>query len=418
MNAFFYIAVALMTLIALAFLLWPLLRKGAGTDGTANQQAQDALFRQHRVTELQADVESGILDAAQLEQARAEIERMGEVASDGSATRYKPSADRSALVKITAVLTVLALPVLSIALYAAYQGWPTADQMVSAQAESGETPSVEQMVSGLASRLEQNPNDLDGWIMLGRSYRVMNRYTEAVQAYRKANELSGEKNADILVAEAATLGLARDRDLLGRPQQLFAQALAISPENLAANWYSGLIGMQLNDPATAIRYFEKTLSLNPPPDFAKAIEEQLALARQQAGIAAPKTPQANAAQTSSNDDGETRLVVSVSVSPKIQAQFEPSTAVFVFARAPGGPPMPLAVSKLTLADLPTRIRLDDSMAMMPGMNLNAHEQWQVVARISRSGQPGSQVGDAMAQRLVDRAGTETVVSLVINSLVE
>lgn len=420
-SAFVFLAAA-MTLVAVIIVLWPMFRQPVRTGNAAtSQQAQDQLFRQHRLQELQNDVDSGILDAEQLENASAEIKRMGEAAS-AEASTYQPglSGDEShrRTVMRVAFAVVLIMPLSSAALYWQYNGWPSEAELAASRAmpsANQETPSVEQMVSGLANRLEQNPDDLEGWIMLGRSYRVMNRFAEATKAYRKANELSGGDNADILVAEAATLGLSRDRDLLGRPQQLFAQALKLQPDNLAANWYSGLIGLQENDANKAIQYFEKALSLDPPPDFRKAIVDQLNFARQQVGLPAQASKQTQSAGTAQTGP---RLSISVDASPDIKAEFDASTRVFVFARVPNGPHMPLAVQRLAVSDLPAQVILDDSMAMMPSMKLSAHQRWEIVARISRSGQPVSQPGDAMVTQVIDAKDASTPIMLSITELLK
>jgi cytochrome c-type biogenesis protein CcmH len=253
--------------------------------------------------------------------------------------------------------------------------------------------------------------------MLGRSYFVMNRHADAAKAYAEANTRSASQNADWLVGEGEALAIARDRDLLGRPAQLFEAALALQPGYGKALWYGALADGQSGNTARASERLRRLLQQDLPEELrgivqARLDEMQGAAPRATAQADPPATapPAAPAVATGA------RLVVQVSVAPALAAQLPANATLFVFAKAAGGPPMPLAVQRLPGARLPLTVTLDDSMGMTPAMTLSQFERYVITARLSSSGNAQAVSGDLEGSAEAQRGG-DSVVAVEINRTV-
>jgi len=231
------------------------------------------------------------------------------------------------------------------------------------------------LVERLAAKMRDNPDDAEGWRLLGRSYAALGRFPEALDAYAKAAARK-PRDADLLADMADVLATTRKERLQGEPEKLVLRALEIDPQNLKALALAGTAAFDRKDFDAAARYWQRMLPLvDPGSDDARQIQASIAEARTLGGAA------------SSALKGQVRL------SPKLAGKAAPDDVVFIFARAVEGPPMPLAVKRARVRDLPVEFALDDSMAMAPGMNLSAHARVVVGARVSKSGQPTPQAGD-------------------------
>ncbi len=252
-------------------------------------------------------------------------------------------------------------------------------------APANEPPgSIEEMVAGLAQKLEQTPDDVDGWVLLGRSYGVMERFADAAQAYGRANQLTGGRDPDLLVAEGEMLALARERDLLGRPSRLFDEALALDPGNIRALWYAALAASQGGEELRAEALFAR---LRARPDLPAELREILGVAGAGEGGSEPAPPAQAAAAAGP------RLQVEVGLDPGLRDKLPSDATLFVFARASGGPPMPLAVQRMPVGAFPRTVILDESMAMMEGLSLSRFPRWEIVARVTASGNVRGESGD-------------------------
>jgi cytochrome c-type biogenesis protein CcmH len=190
------------------------------------------------------------------------------------------------------------------------------------------------------------------------------------------------RDAQLLADFADVLAMARGQSLLGEPEKLVERALELDPNNLKALALSGTAAYGRKDYARAAAQWERMLALVPADsEDARVIRENVQEARALAGQPAPKAA------------AGPQLRGQVALSPKVSKQAAPDDTVFIFARALDGPPMPLAVKRVKVRELPVGFALDDSMAMAPGLNLSAHPRVVVVARISRSGSPSAQPGD-------------------------
>jgi cytochrome c-type biogenesis protein CcmH len=248
---------------------------------------------------------------------------------------------------------------------------------------------IAEMVDKLAARLKDKPDDAEGWTMLARSYTVLTRYRDALPAYRRAIALQptdASLLADYSDALAAANGGKPDAESLA----MIARALAIDPNQPKALALAGTVAFDRGDYATAAAQWQKIADRLPPDsEFHQQVMENIDEARRRGGLAPaarPVSPPTVAAA------GQEAITGTVSLAPALAAKVAPTDTVFVLAR-PEGARMPLAVQRATVADLPLRFRLDDSMAMTPTAKLSTTPRVVVAARISRSGNAISQPGD-------------------------
>jgi cytochrome c-type biogenesis protein CcmH len=312
------------------------------------------------------------------------------------------------------VVSVACVVALSVGLYAR-QGSPDLPSVAGgAGAES--LPGVDDMVVALAERLERQPNDLEGWKMLGRSYMSLRNFSGAVLAFERANELEASQNAQTLVELGEAL-LARDATGIGgRIANLFESALALEPANPTALFYGGIGAANNGNTGLAADRWETLLTLDPPPEIRQVLTMRIAEWR---GEEPPAEATLSAAPAPAADPGATRdYIVSASISLSAPAaQALPADAVvFVIARDPAQPSPPIAVIRRRLAELPMTVALDDSNSMVQGRSLSGFEQFELIARVSLSGQPSQQSGDWFGSRLV-RPAEAARVELAIDQQV-
>jgi cytochrome c-type biogenesis protein CcmH len=273
---------------------------------------------------------------------------------------------------------------------------------------------LDALVGRLAARMRENPDDPEGWKLLGRSCAALGRFPEALEAYAKAAARQ-PRDAQLLADMADVLAMTRaergEGSLQGEPEKLVLRALEIDPENLKALALAGTAAFNRSDYAGAARYWQRMLPLvaagsEDARQIRSNLDEARALARSAPAVAGSAPVAAPHA-----------LQGKVTLSKKLAAQAAPDDTVFVFARAVEGPPLPLAVKRARVRDLPLEFALDDSMAMAPGMKLSAHARVVVGARISKSGQPKAQPGDlqgASGPVANDAQGVNVVIDSVVH----
>lgn len=267
------------------------------------------------------------------------------------------------------------------------------------------SPDIDAMVSSLAERLQDNPDDLNGWKMLGRSYMQLKNLPGAVAAFERAVELESSQNAQTLADLGEAVLLEDGRTLNGRAGQLFASSLAVDPANPKALFYSGLAAMERGNTELAATRWEALLATGPPPGIESILRERIAALRGNA-------PAAAAAQN------ESSITASVSLGTNAAAAGLPDATVFVIARDPDQPSPPIAAVRRRLSELPAAITLSDADAMIPGRVPSGYEKLEIVARVSLSGEPMAQSGDWFGQQIVDtRSNKITTVEISINQQV-
>jgi cytochrome c-type biogenesis protein CcmH len=380
----------LLAAAVLALVLRPLLARGGG--GAPPRRAVTVAISRDQLPHLDPDLAGGPLAREHHARARGALEAraLRDVeAGDEPAPRGSGRA--------AALAVGLALPLAALAIYLAV-GNPAA---IVAPPQAGEVSAaqIESMVAGLAARLRENPDDTDGWKMLGRSYMVLGRFGEAVDAYAKA-ALRAPRDAQLLADFADALAMSRGQRMEGEPERRVARALELEPGNLKALALAGTGAFERGDYARAAELWERMLPNVPAgSEEAGVIRENVAEARKRAS-APPRTP----------------LRGQVRVAPGLKGKFGAEDVVYIYARAVDGPAMPLAILRRKAGDLPLAYALDESMAMAPGMALPDFPRVVVTARISRSGGAKAQPGDlqgSSAPVANDAQGVDVLVDTVV-----
>ena len=380
MIAFASIALLLLV-IAVAIVLWPLLRRS--NSPAFGRESSNLDIHRDQLAELDGDLAAGTLGADRYEQARSELERR--VLDEATAPVEPPPPVASG--KTVPIVLAVFIPLAAILLYlhlGNLQGLkvlphPAAD-MSSITADQ-----FKEMTAKLALRMQQNPGDAEGWKMLGRAYRAMERYGEANDAYRKAVDLKPQ-DADLLADYAESLALTAGRSLIGEPTRLLDRAIRLEPRNAKVLALSGSAAFERKDYKAAIGHWEAVIK-QPGIDGGLAQALQKGVDEAKARLTGKPAPSASAAA------GKERVTGTVSLDPSLKGKVVPDDTVFIFARAAVGPRMPLAIVKIKVADLPYQFAFDDSMAMMPEMKLSQFGEIVVGARVSKSGGAKPLAGD-------------------------
>jgi len=435
-------AVAMM-LVSIIILLIPLWLRPEQQATLDSNTANVAVLKQ-QLQELEADFTNGNMPEEQYDRARIDLEAA--VAADLDDESAVPT--QSVTLKTRRLLSLIlmvVIPLSSIAIYreiSTYEEVPTREahvQQAMEQVAGEQLPPIEQMVEKLAARLRDNPEDAQGWQMLGRTYVILERTADAVGAYEHAYNLLGDSDPEFLVDYAEVLAINNDSLMAGRPVDLVVRALEIQPDMPKGLWFAGFASYQAEDYASAINHWTKVLQ-NPEIDsetqqmlrayvadsrsklgLEPSMADEIAESRSRLGVAPQASEQvvtAPVGETAQPGISSASIQVDVALDPSMVEKASRDELVFVFAKAASGMPAPLAVKKLTVADLPTTVTLDDSMAMMPGHTLSSKELVVVGARVSRTGSPMSQPGDL--QGLSDALNPNNVnqVNISINHLVQ
>jgi cytochrome c-type biogenesis protein CcmH len=458
MTIFWIFAAGLLGLASL-FVALPLLKRSSTGAAPGQAELNLQVFR-HRLAELDGDLAAGFLDQGQYDSARQDLERELIYDLDGEAQTGKPTgtaetarrATRYPLLALTLVLAVSAGAVLAYLRLGDKDIIPRIEAMAGAPSPhagsgtgEGAAP-LEVLVQGLAERMEQNPENVDGWLMLGRTYFAIGQSAKALESIERAYKLAPEQST-VLIAYAEILAATSGNRLEGRPGELIRAVLSKEPGNPSARWLEGMLAYQQGRFADAVGTWQGLLDrMDPAGEEAQQIRQMIAEARNRGGLpkadaevaplaqaspapAAPPTepipagapprvadsvtapsPQAPPADAA----GASSIQVAVSLDPGMAAQAGPEDSLFVYARAAAGPPMPLAVQRFRVSDLPVTVTLDDSMAMVPAMSLSAFPQIVVGARISKTGQATPQSGDLEGQTEPIGAADTPAVSVTID----
>nr|WP_313404792.1 c-type cytochrome biogenesis protein CcmI [Pseudomonas sp.] len=366
----FWLPAGLLLLTALAFLLIPVLRIRK-LQAEEDRTALNVTLYQERLQELEAQRQAGVLDDAQMQAGRAEAAR--ELLDDTEGVQRRSSVLGGKIPLVSALL----VPVLGVALYL---HWGALDQVEQTRQLAAMQPqSIEEMTARLEQTVKQQPDSAEGWYFLGRTYMAQERAGDAAKAFERAVEIAG-RAPELLGQWAQALYFAEGKQWNEQLQGLTDEALKADPEEVTSLGLLGIAAYESQRYADAVRYWERLVAVLPEQDPSRAaIAGGIERARQQMGEG--EQPSA-AAEPSAKVHA---LEVSVSLSPEVQQKVQPDDAVFVFARALSGPPMPLAVKRLKVSDLPAQISLSDVDAMMPELKISRFDQVQLVARVSRAG---------------------------------
>ena len=407
----FWMAVTLLVAAALFFLLPPLAQKRADKDQIARKEINILLFKDH-LTELESDLSSGTITQDQFDEAKHDLERslLEDVAVDDAPQKSTKS---EALGKTAAIVVAIFVPIAAIALYQILGSGsiglhPEEAQM--AMRTEGHNGTIEEQIRKLQEHLQTNPDDVEGWTMLARSYYFLKNYQAASETFSRAAAMTKESDPNVLADYADALAMAQGRNMQGRPYELVKKALEVEPFHQKALWLAGTAAYQVQDYASALQYWEKLITMFPEgtdghTQMLRNIAEVKQLMGQELDPEMLAKLQGSETQQSTGTAGAS-VSGKVSLDPALAGSVSPGDTLFVFARAANGPRMPLAILKKQVSDLPLEFVLDDSLAMNPQMKLSGFRDVVVSARISKSGNAMPQPGDLEGVSSVVQVGTQ------------
>ena len=457
--------IAGLSIVAVCYLVLPLFR--TADEIVDDRKEQNIRIVREQLTELEGSFERGEVESEQYSQRRDELEQTLLVDVSGlDELVARPKTSSSSWV--SAGFLALFVPISAVALYL-YLGTPNAQQLAvdTAKPEVPLTadgkPDIDKLVTSLHDKLRKNPDNEQGWYMLGRSYMMMKRYDGAIEAYENLYRLQSEE-PDVMLMLADALSMKQQGKMVGRPEILINEALAKAPQNTTALWLSGMALEQQEKYQAALDRWQILRPLL-KDDLQEQVQLDVLIKRVKASLSgdnasdvvsgdATKTAGVKALVASSENDksvvvgskGDTptkavasndgsfakaksvtetekpatasaaKVILSVSLSDEFMAKVSPDDSVFIYAKAQTGPPMPLAASRLQVKDLPVTVTLDDTMAMMPQMKLSMFDTVIVGARVSKSGNAVGQDGDLFVEQEQVSQGDE--VALVINEILK
>lgn len=368
----FWLAAGLLLLIALSFLLIPVLR-GRRAQREEDRTALTVALYQERVAELQAQREEGVLTAEQFETGRAEAAR--ELLAD---TEGVAPGRVSSLGKAIPLLAAVLVPVLGLSLYLHFG---SSDKVELTREFSQPPQSLEEMVARLERAAAAQPDSAEGLYFLGRAYMAQNRPADAARVFERAANLAG-RQPELLGQWAQAQYFADDKKWSDKIQALTDEALKADPKEVTSLGLLGIAAFEDQRFEQAIGYWQRLMTELPEGDASRAaLEGGIAKAREQLQASGGKVETAPVAKAMAS------IKVNVDLADAVKASALPGDSVFIFARAVSGPPAPLAVKRVTVADLPITVELGDVDAMMPQLKLSNFPEVQLMARISRAGQP-------------------------------
>lgn len=414
----FWIFAALMLAAALLLLVPALLGRTQVRDLDRDQQ--NVAIARERLKELEGEFGRGALSEADYEQARRELEQalLNDVEES---TEVEGTAPATSTARNTLIWIVLGVPLAAVLLYlqlgtpGALQ--PQAQGAATSQGHAGgdtTAATMAQLVAGLAAKLEEEPENPEGWFMLGRSYMSMGRYSEAANAFKQVLNLVGDEPA-VMLRYADALAMAQGGKLAGEPFDMIKRALQINPDDTTGLWLAGLGYEEQGEYEQAVQHWRKLENLiQDDPASQKEVRNLIVRAEQKLGrpVTVETAPEKPAVALSS-----VALNVTVSLDAALKDKVSADDTVFIFARAVEGPPMPLAALRKKVHDLPLTVTLDDSMAMMPQLKLSNYSEVRVGARISKSGAPGAQSGDLQGEISPVKTDSKATIQVKIDEVV-
>jgi cytochrome c-type biogenesis protein CcmH len=407
----FYLLVVLMLLVAVAFVCWPLFRNNEAQTGVSNHASNVEAFRV-QAKEIESEHASGLVSDAERERVLGELSQRLAIELEQTEEPQHPRASSGKIASKRPWILAFSLSVFVVGVatvgYAALGGHDArrVAAMVGASTSANADPNaplsdqqVLALVENLAKKMEANPNDPKGWILLARSQNALGQWQAAANAYERAVALM-PGDAQLLADYADVQAMVQDGNFAGKPMALTQQALKIDPKNMKALALAGTAEMRAGNKSASLAYWERLLAVI-PKDSEDAAQVSSIISEIKTGKPAPTpvappasvaaAPGAGAAGT--NATAKT-VAGEIMIAPALQNQINPADTLFVFARAANGPKMPLAVVRVPAPQKwPFQFELTDAMAMAPGMNLSSFTEVTVEARISKSGNASLQAGD-------------------------
>ncbi|MCO6428824.1 c-type cytochrome biogenesis protein CcmI [Nitrosomonas communis] len=418
----FWVVAGIFIVAALMFVIPTLLRNRQDKTALLEREAANIAIYRDQLAELDNDLRNDILSKEQYDKSKQELHKR--MLQDLAISSRNPATH--SIVKgrgiITTAVVILAIPLTAISLYMLLgdtRGLLPQSQLASvtqshSQDMAGMPPShteIKSVVDNLIARLKENPADIEGWVMLGRTYAIMGQFNEASATYAKLIEMIPD-SAQLLSDYADVLAMTNNGSLVGKPAELINKALEIDPDYPKALALAGTIEFEQKNYEQAATFWEKLLRVIPSDSqLAKSVSDSIAEAKSLAtkgeeranpmqlaqnsnvGTDLPAETKQQSLSDKSDSTKATNITGIVTLSPTLVDKVSQNDTLFVFARAKTGPKMPLAILRLTAKDLPATFSLDDNMAMTPTMKMSSFPEIVIGARITKSGQAVSASGD-------------------------
>lgn len=448
MTAFWLVAAA-MTVGGVAVLAPALLRRRHAND--ADRDAQNVAIARERLREIEAERDRGGMTEAAFAQAKKELESAlaVDLSGAGQPAPAPVKADRTGPWSLATLL--LALPPLALGIYL-YLGAPEhlgafgpSAGTATMAGHGGTEVDMKDLLARLEKRLAEQPDDPQGWAVLARTYIAMDRFPDAANALEKLRGLVGDE-PEVLVSLADVTAMAQGGSMAGKPVELIKLALAKQPDNPIAMWLAGNAAAEAKNWQEALDYWRATLKyVEPGSDSEVELKERIAAAESKLGPAPGAKPPAEAASGAATAASAVAsptaaaaapaastaaapvapapaavpgIKVQVALAPALAERVKPEDVVFVYARAPAGPPMPVAAVRLTASQLPLTVTLDDSTRVVPGVQLSQFPEVRIEARVAKGGDAAARPGDLRGEAGGVRTGAAEAVMVVIDRVVE
>ena len=402
----FWILVIGLLLLASLILAIPFIGTGLTTASSDRQQQNISIAREKKSL-LEKQLSEGEMSQDEFDEAFLDLQTSLALDLEKTETSVFPKGG-----KWVTIVVLVTLPLACLSLYFQLGEYRVVKdpglakipvQQLSGQAHAD--MSAEEMTEVIEQRLRDNPEDAQGWFMLGRTLMAQQKFDQAVTAYRRTYDLVGEEPG-VIIPLADALAMQSGGKMEGEPEALVLRALEISPQHPTGLWLAGLAAEQRDAFQLAYDYWSRLLPMiQDDPQSEQEVRRLISVLEQ-------RDPSLQSKVVTGNS-----LTLIVNLSDEIKHLADENDMVFVYAKAMNGPPMPLAVKRTSVAELPIRITLSDEDAMVAGMKLSSFDQIIVGARVSKSGNPVAQVGDLFVEvKGVDRKNLPPELALSINQV--
>ena len=389
----FLIPAFLLLVLVLVLLLRPFIFPPK-VEATSRRQMNATIYREE-LEKLETERVTGSINSADYEIAHAEMRQRLFQDTDEEDDRSVMGSS-----KITAIGLCLFIALLSAGFYFALGDATRIAQTNTQQPMTQE--GVEKMVAQFAAKMEQDPANLQGWVMLARSYRILGRNQEAAKAYERAGSFI-ESDPQLLADYADVLATNANGSFSGKPLQLIKQALKLDPNNLMALWLSGTASYAAGNYKAAVQIWEKLAQQVPPgTEDARSIEASIADARAKGGLSS------KASVSTKGVSGK------IEISTDLKSKVKSGDIVMVIARKPGER-MPVAVLRTGISDFPMNFSLTDALAMNPSAPLSQLSEASIEVRISKTGMAKPEAGDLISTPQIVKVGANNI-RLVIDQV--
>ena len=417
MILFWFLALVI-AFISAYIIIRPVLKPDAIKEKN-NDELRVSIYREN-LKEVESELNSGELDAGQLENVKNELELslLQEKKYVTNSPEYR--LQRESHPGITTIALTLAIVILSFYIYSVL-GNPQLIELIQLTDETvsedqGNVGSIDQVIILLERHLERNPDDANSHYYLANAYSSKSDFENAVSTFEHLYQLTGD-NTQVMLAYVDALVRLNDGSFAGRPFDLLKRILSIEPDNYAALLFSGFAADELGDLKTANNFYTKLLPvLQDNPELLQTVN--MLIAKNELLLPDSGSVEENSESGSiSPPDPARSVLINVSVSDQLLEKFSPEDTLFIYAQALEGMPMPLAVIRTRADELPMEVTLDDSMAMVPTHKISDFDMVKIQARISQSGDAEVSSGDIVGLINEVSVADTGVINLVISEII-